>query len=118
MYQCFYHFVCQSFLQLFFQRFAQYVHALPQPLVGFIGVVDADVVAPAVLAGVKNVSGDQRDAHVVGPADKALAVHPVRQPAPDIYAASRLCITHAERRKLVELLAYQISIRAVDVAKF
>ena len=42
MYQCFCHFVCQSFLQLFFQRFAQYVHALPQPLVGFIGVVDAD----------------------------------------------------------------------------
>ena len=64
MYQCFYHFVCQSFLQLFFQRFAQYVHALPQPLVGFIGVVDADVVAPAVLAGVKNVSGDQRDAQL------------------------------------------------------
>ena len=42
----------------------------------------------------------------------------LRQGAPDIYAASRLCITHAERRKLVELLAYQISIRAVDVAKF
>jgi len=118
MYQCFCHFVYQSFLQLFFQRFAQYVHALPQPLVGFIGVVDADVVAPAVLTRVENMSRDQRNAHIIGPADELLAVHPVRQPAPDIYAASRLCITHAERRKLVELLAYQISIRAVDVAKF
>ena len=61
MYQCFCHFVCQSFLQLFFQRFAQYLHAALQPLARLVGVVDADVVAPTVLAGVKNVSGDQRE---------------------------------------------------------
>ena len=75
------------------------------------------MVASAVFIGVKDVAGDERDAHVVGPADKVLAVHPVRQPAPDVDAAERLIILHAQRLKLVELAADEVALAAVILAK-
>ena len=59
MYQCFCHFVCQSFLQLFFQRFAQYLHAALQPLARLVGVVDADRVPSAVLERVEHIARNE-----------------------------------------------------------
>ena len=76
------------------------------------------MVAPAVLTRVENMSRDQRNAHIIGPADELLAVHAVRQGAPDIYAAFWLYISHAERRELVKLSADKVAVCAVDLAEF
>ena len=76
-----------------------------------------DIVASAVFIGVKHVSRNERNAHIVGAVDKVLAVHAVRQAAPDVHAAPRLFIAHAEMRERIEFLAHKVAVAAVDLAE-
>ena len=109
--------MCQSAFERLQQRRAEDLHAGEQALVRLIGVVDADIVPPAVLERVEHIARNEDQAHVVGPVDEPLAVHPVWQAAPDVHAAARSLIGHAEGSHLVELLAHKPLLAAVAGAE-